>query len=59
MDLSHLLQPNMDLLYTHRGKAFELIELSEINDRGFYADGGHEHTPKQCFHGGSTNTKLL
>ena len=46
--------------YTPTGEtAIEYNESSNSNERGFHADGGHGYPPKQCFHGGSTSTKLL
>ena len=46
--------------YTPTGeKAFETIEQSNFNDRGFHADGEHANPLKLYFHGGSTGIQLL
>ena len=39
--------------------AFEKIELSSNDDRGFHADGEHANPLKLYFHGGSTGIQLL
>ena len=41
------------------GTAFEKIELSSNDDRGFHADGEHANPLKHYFHGGSTGIQLL
>ena len=48
------------ITYTPTGeKAFETIEQSNFNDRGFHADGEHVHPLKHGFHGGSSDIQLL